>query len=256
MKHLKLTPKEFCSATDACQEGREFAEKYNTMAEVWDACPRANWLLWILTTIDAPVDYKIERLFAVWCARNTPMQDGRTTGALLTDPRSIAALEVAERFAHGNATTEELAAARAAAWAAAWDAAGDAAGAAAWAAAWAAAGDAPRAAARDVAGAAAGAAAWAAAWAAAGDAPRAAARDVAGAAAWAAAWDAARAAAGDAAWAAAWAAELGAAWDATRDAAWAAARDAAGAAAWPAARAAQTNQLRTMVNNPFKEGAK
>ena len=126
MKHLNLTPKKFCSATDACQEGREFARKYNTMAEVWDACQRPDWMLWMLSAIEAPVNDKTERLFAVWCARNTPMRDGRTTGALLTDPRSIAALEVAERFAHGNATAEELAAARAAAW----DAAGDAARAA------------------------------------------------------------------------------------------------------------------------------
>jgi len=130
MKHLNLNPKEFCSATDACQEGREFAKKYNTMAEVWDACPRADWLFWILTAIDAPVNDKTERLFAVWCARNTPMHDGRTTGALLTDPRSIAALEVAERFAYGNATTEKLDAAWAAARAAARDAAGAAARAA------------------------------------------------------------------------------------------------------------------------------
>jgi hypothetical protein len=168
MKHLNLNPKEFCSSTDACREGREFAEKYNTMAEVWDACPKADWLLWILTAIDAPANDKAQRLFAIWCARRTPMHDGRTTSVLLTDPRSIEALEVAERFAHGNATKEELAAAgdaaRAAAWAAAGDAAGAAARAVAWAAAWAAAGD------------AAWDAAWAAAWAAAGDAAGAAAR--------------------------------------------------------------------------------
>ena len=149
MKHLNLTPKEFCSATDACQEGREFAEKYSTMAEVWDACPRADWMLWILIAIDAPINDKTERLFAVWCVRDTPMHDGRTTGALLTDPRSIAALEVAERFAHGDATTEELAAARAAARATAWDAAWAAARATAWDAAWAAARDAARAAQAD-----------------------------------------------------------------------------------------------------------
>ena len=163
---MKLTPAEFCAATDACQEGRAFAEKYATMSEVWENCPRADWMIWILNAIDAPANDKAERLFAVWCARNTPMRDGRITGALLTDPQSIAALEVAERYANGEATREELAAAwaaaRAAARAAAWAAAGDAA--------WAAAGDAARAAARAAAGDAAGDAARAAAWAAAGDA--------------------------------------------------------------------------------------
>jgi hypothetical protein len=102
------------------------------------------------------------RLFAVWCARQVQH--------LMTNPRSIAALDVAERHADGQASDEELVAARDAAWAAARDAA--------WAAAW------------DAAWAAARAAAWDAAWDAARAAARAAARD----AAWAAARDAARAA--------------------------------------------------------------
>ncbi|VBD34932.1 hypothetical protein [Burkholderia pseudomallei] len=116
------------------------------------------------------------RLFAIWCARQVEH--------LMEDQRSKDALNVAERFANGEATDEERAAAWAAARAAAWDAAGDAA----WDAARDAAGDAAWDAAGDAAGAAAGAAA------------RAAAR--------AAAWDAAGDAAGDAAWAAAWAAAL------------------------------------------------
>ena len=71
------------------------------------------------------------RLFAVWCARQVQH--------LMLDPRSIAALDVSERYATGGATIGELTAAgaaagdaaRAAAWAAAraaeWDAAADAA---------------------------------------------------------------------------------------------------------------------------------
>ncbi|QQK04790.1 hypothetical protein JFN94_26035 [Burkholderia anthina] len=97
------------------------------------------------------------RLFAVWC--------GRQVEHLMEDQRSKDALDVAERFANGEATEEERAAAWDAAWAAAWAAARDAA--------WDAAGG-----------------AWAAAWAAA--------RAAAGGA-WAAAWAAARAAAGGAA---------------------------------------------------------
>ena len=100
------------------------------------------------------------RLYAVWCARQVQH--------LMTDPRSIAALDVAERYARGEATQDELTAAEAAAWhaarAAAWDAARaaawDAAGASALAAAWDA-----------------GPAAWAAAWASADAAARASARD-------------------------------------------------------------------------------
>ena len=66
------------------------------------------------------------RLFAVRCARRVQH--------LMTDPRSVAALNVAERHARGEATDAELAAAGAAA-----GAAGAAAWAAAWVAAWAAA---------------------------------------------------------------------------------------------------------------------
>ena len=66
------------------------------------------------------------RLFAVWCARQVQH--------LMTDKRSIEALDVAERFANGLATQQELDAARYAARAAARDAAGYAR-AAAWAAA-------------------------------------------------------------------------------------------------------------------------
>ena len=123
-----------------------------------------------------PQHWKIWHLYAVWC--------GRQVQHLMTDPRSVAALDVAERHANGLATDEELAAARAAAWGATRDATlgatRDAERDAAWAAAWAAA--------RNAAGAAAWAAAGDAAWAAAGGAAWAAARD----AAWAAAGGAAR----------------------------------------------------------------
>jgi hypothetical protein len=133
----EMTPKEFCDATNACSEGRKFALKYQSMGEVWANCPKGDWLLWITDKTGRPHDRTL-RLFAVWCARNTPLPDGRKTGELMTDPRSLAALDVAERFANGQASADELAAAwaaaRAAAWAAAW-AAARAAGEAAWAAA-------------------------------------------------------------------------------------------------------------------------
>ena len=145
----------------------------------------------ILWRLDAPTMNRVLRLWACWCIRNTKISVGRTVWDLLTDPRSRNAVEVAERFANGYATKEELAAA--------WDAARDAA--------VAAASDAARDAARDAAVAAAVAAARAAAgdaaWAAARDAAVAAAVAAARAAARAAAWAAARAAAGAAAWAAA-----------------------------------------------------
>ena len=76
----------------------------------------------------APEHAKEWRLYAVWCARQVQH--------LMTDQRSLAAMDVAEMHAHGNATDEELVAA--------WDAgdAARAAGDATWAAAWDAARDA------------------------------------------------------------------------------------------------------------------
>ena len=99
--------------------------------------------LWCLRAVEGH-DREI-RLYAVWCARQVQH--------LLTDKRSLDALDVAERYANGKATDDELNAARDAAWtaeAAAWGAR-EAAGAAA------------RAAAREAADAA-----WGAAWVAGG----------------------------------------------------------------------------------------
>ena len=95
-------------------------------------------------TYNGVLDDKTLRLFACKCVREV--------WHLLTDERSRKAVEVAERYAVGDATDEELDAARDAAWDASSSAARDAAIAAAWDEAW------------DEAIAAAWAAAIAAAW--------------------------------------------------------------------------------------------
>lgn len=104
--------------------------------------------LWCLRTV--PEYDRLWRLYAMWCARQVQH--------LMTDPRSIAALDVAERYARGEATDDELDTARDAAWDAwaaaegaegAARAAGDAEGAA-WAASRAASGAAQEAKLRQV----------------------------------------------------------------------------------------------------------
>jgi hypothetical protein len=56
------------------------------------------------------IDAKILRLFAVWCAREyLKLMDN-------PDPRSVKAVDVAEKFAHGEATQEGLAKAEDDAW--------------------------------------------------------------------------------------------------------------------------------------------
>ena len=77
---------------------------------------------------------------ALWCLRSVPEESrrwrhlavrfARTVDHLMTDHRSLTALDVAERYADGLASDADLDAARDAAWAAAraaaWDAARDA----------------------------------------------------------------------------------------------------------------------------------
>ena len=173
-----MTIQEFCDKYYACEGGRKWAlENCVSMQDAWTNL-KPEWLIWVATRNGVLTDNDL-RLFAVWSARQVQH--------LMTDARSIAALDVAERYARGRATDAELAEA--------WDAARDAARDAAWDAA------------RDAAGAAARDAARAAALAAAGAAALAAAGAAARAAAGAAAWDAAKAAAWarDAALAKAWA---------------------------------------------------
>jgi hypothetical protein len=111
--------------------------------------------LWCLRAV-AGHDREI-RLYAVACVQDVQH--------LMTDPHSLAVLDVAERFANGQATAYELAVAREAAW----DAAEAADAAAAWSAARASAGASAGASARASAGASArasaGASACDAAWA-------------------------------------------------------------------------------------------
>ena len=73
--------------------------------------------LWCLRAVEGH-DREI-RLYAVWCARQVQH--------LMTDPRSIAAIDVAARYANNFATQYDLDAAQAVAGDAAWAAAGNAA---------------------------------------------------------------------------------------------------------------------------------
>ena len=111
-----------------------------------------NDALWACCTV--PEHDREWRLFAVWCARQVQH--------LMTDQRSHDAIDVAERFALGAATKNELAAAKNAALAAESDAARKAACHAAVAAAF----DAAKSAACDAAAYAAKSAACDAAWSA------------------------------------------------------------------------------------------
>ena len=111
-----ITIEKFCETHKACADGRKWAiENCTDMADAWEKLP-SEWLVWVATRDGVLTDKEL-RLFAVDCARRVQH--------LMTDPRSIAAIDTAERYAHGRATDEELSAAydaAAAAYAAAWDA--------------------------------------------------------------------------------------------------------------------------------------
>ena len=127
---------EYLKSINACDPACEWQDGKD-LETVWNTCERGDWMIWLLVNSENEVTDRELRLIAVKCARQVQH--------LMKDERSINTLDVAERFANGEATQEELTAARAAAWDAAWDAARAAAWAAAWDAAWAAAGDAARA---------------------------------------------------------------------------------------------------------------
>ena len=115
-----ITIEDFCEKHGACVDGKAWAVvNCKTMDDVW-ATAKPEWLLWVATREGVLTDREL-RLLVVWAARQVQH--------LMTDPRSISALDVAERFANGQATSDELSAASDAASAAA----SDAASAAAWA---------------------------------------------------------------------------------------------------------------------------
>ena len=119
---------EYLKSINACDPACKWQEGKD-LETVWNTCERGDWMIWLLVNSENEVTDRELRLIAVKCARQVQH--------LMKDERSINALDVAERFANGEATQEELNAA--------WDAA-RAAGDAAWAAAWAAAWEAARAA--------------------------------------------------------------------------------------------------------------
>ena len=126
-----ISIKEFCRKHSACKEGREWTlANCRDMADVWEKLPD-EWLIWVATR-DGVLSVPDRVKFTCWCARQV--------WDLLTDERSRKAVEIAEQYACGVVTIEDVHAATAAAYAAYADVAASAdvaAAAAAYAAAYA-----------------------------------------------------------------------------------------------------------------------
>lgn len=90
----------------ACEEAVDWASAYAISGDAFQACTRADWLLWLLEQLRLRTPDK-DRLFACRCVRHTPLAGGGMVWDLLTDPRSRRAVEIAERHARGTATDDE-----------------------------------------------------------------------------------------------------------------------------------------------------
>ena len=92
----------------ACTESIEWVASVKDIETAWAICPRSDWMIWALRKIGFK-DPRKYRLWACACIRGMPLADDRTLWDLLTDERSRVVVEVAERYANGNATEEERA---------------------------------------------------------------------------------------------------------------------------------------------------
>ena len=84
----------------ACQDGVEWLAD-QTAEDAWATCQRGDWMLWVGSRCG--VDFQTITLTKVKCAR--------LVQHLMQDQRSLDALDIAEQFALGNATREQIAAA-------------------------------------------------------------------------------------------------------------------------------------------------
>lgn len=82
---------------------KAFALKYDNLADVWQECKRPDWMLWMMNCLAfTPADAL--RLFACYSARRF--------ASSMKDPRSVAVIEVAEKFARREADWEDVESAR------------------------------------------------------------------------------------------------------------------------------------------------
>ena len=82
----------------ACEDGIEYMASHATVQEAWQACQRGDWMMWWAQHCG------VEKKVLLFCA----VKQARLAQHLMTDQRSIKALDVAEAYAHGQATLDEL----------------------------------------------------------------------------------------------------------------------------------------------------
>ena len=93
---------------NACSSGQQWADSQKDYRTAWNTCNHDDWMLWIAKTAD--IDLKMLTL--------AKAKRARLVEHLMTEEKSLKALDVSEKFASGEATIEELNSAAYAAYAA------------------------------------------------------------------------------------------------------------------------------------------
>jgi hypothetical protein len=83
----------------ACSDAVEYAKGHETLQAAWDACPRADWMLWLMgKAAGGPRSQSRRRLVLVACACAREALPLVRKG----EGRPLAAIELAERWARGE----------------------------------------------------------------------------------------------------------------------------------------------------------
>ena len=108
---------------NACTEAREWT-KGKSLAEAWDTCERADWMLWLCGRMAGsdgwPTHQQIVLVACEFAETSLKFYESKYP----KDDRPRKAIETARKWANGQATIEEVRASRTAAYAAAADACG------------------------------------------------------------------------------------------------------------------------------------
>jgi len=84
---------------DACRDGADYFNSFDTPQDFVKNCNRGDWLLWLFQRTN-PAELQLLTLAKAHCAN--------TVRHLMTDERSRNAVDVAIKFGNGLATIEEL----------------------------------------------------------------------------------------------------------------------------------------------------
>lgn len=90
---------------NACKAAVSDARNYQTSQELWTACERGDWMLWLIARTRGDTEKSLRKLTLA------KARCAKLVLRLMKDERSRNAVAVAERLGLGQATREELAAA-------------------------------------------------------------------------------------------------------------------------------------------------